>query len=341
MKYNNSFLICTLVLLLTLSCTKSKDNREANREDTKGRYELVADWPNLPEGLVLGSPAGLGLDTEGNLMVFHRSSRRWDRDTISTLPLIPENTISTIDTNTGEILRSWGKNLFIMPHGLEVDNENNIWVTDCGLHQVFKFDQEGNLLMTLGEARIPGSDSLHFNMPTDIAVTPDGSFYISDGYGNSRIIKFSKEGEFLYQWGEFGIEKGQFNTPHAVDLDKYGNVYVADRENNRIQKFDSLGNFINLWQNKVAEQLYSVTLDNSREHLFGVDFFVENDTLVKGSDIFRFDLDLEQQVQFGRSGNYEGTVARYHDIQIDRSGNIYTGDILSNKVQKFRPTASK
>ena len=336
MKYKEIRFLYLLIILLISGCGNAEKKETKRKAVSSDDYELVHDWPKLPANFSLGSPTGLGLDTTGNIIVFHRSGRAWDAMPISHLPLIKENTISKIDAKTGEILKSWGTDLFIMPHGLEVDNQNNIWVTDCGLHQVFKFDSNGNLLMTLGEAKVAGNDAEHFNLPTDIAVTKDGSFYISDGYGNSRVAKFSKEGEYLFEWGEFGNKQGAFNIPHAIDLDKNGNVYVADRENNRIQKFDAKGNFLAVWQNKITEQLYAVTIDNQNNHLFGIDYMTVNDTIVKGSDIFRFDLDLNQQLQFGRTGFYEGPISRYHDIQIDEEGSIYVGDILGDKVQKFR-----
>ena len=336
MKYKEISFLYLLITLLIVGCGNSEKKETERKAISSDYYELVNEWPNLEDNFTLGSPTGLGLDTNGNIIVFHRSGRAWDSMPISHLPLITKNTISTIDSKTGKILKSWGKNLFIMPHGLEVDNQNNIWVTDCGLHQVFKFDSNGNLLMTLGEAKVSGNDALHFNLPTDIAVTKDGSFYISDGYENSRVAKFSKEGKYLFEWGEFGNEKGEFNIPHGIDLDNEGNVYVADRENNRIQKFDAKGKFIALWQNKITEQLYSVTIDNKNKHLFGIDYMTVNDTIVKGSDIFRFDLNTNLQIQFGRTGFYDGPISRYHDIQIDDEGSIYVGDILGNKIQKFR-----
>lgn len=336
MKFKQNSILYFLLVLFLLGC-KNSEKRETEKEvKNNDSYVLENDWPKLPDNFILGSPTGLGLDTNGNIIAFHRSGRTWDTDIITDLSLIGENTISTIDAKTGEILKSWGKNLFIMPHGLEVDKEDNIWVTDCGLHQVFKFDSYGNLLMTLGEAKVSGNDSEHFNLPTDIAVTADGSFYVSDGYGNSRVIKFSKDGRYLFEWGKFGNNQGEFNIPHGIDLDNKGNVYVADRENNRIQKFDAKGNFIAVWQNRITEQLYSVTIDNKNNHLFGIDYMTVNDTIVKGSDIFRFDLDTNLQMQFGRTGFYDGPISRYHDIQIDNNGSIYVGDILGNRIQKFK-----
>lgn len=335
MEFKQNSILFFLTAFLIFGCKDSEKSRPEQETKKSDSYVLVNDWPKLPDNFSLGSPTGLGLNSEGNIIAFHRSGRTWETMPISHLPVIEENTISKIDSKTGEILNSWGDNLFIMPHGLEVDKEDNIWVTDCGLHQIFKFDSSGNLLMTLGEAKVSGNDSEHFNLPTDVAVTADGSFYVSDGYGNSRVIKFSKDGTYLFEWGKFGNKKGEFNIPHGIDLDKQGNVYVADRENNRIQKFDANGNFIAVWQNKITEQLYSVTIDNKNNHLFGIDYLTINDTIVKGSDIFRFDLDINLQLQFGRTGFYDGPISRYHDIQIDNDGSIYVGDILGNRIQKF------
>lgn len=335
MNFKQNSIFFFLIVLLSLGC-KNPENKTQQESKKSDFYILVNDWPNLPENFTLGSPTGLGLDSEGNIIAFHRSGRAWETMPISHLPVIKENTISVIDSKTGEILNSWGNNLFIMPHGLEVDNQDNIWVTDCGLHQVFKFDSNGNLLMTLGEARVSGNDTEHFNLPTDVAVSADGSFYVSDGYGNSRVIKFSKDGTYLFEWGKFGNKQNEFNIPHGIDLDNKGNVYVADRENNRIQKFDGNGNFITLWQNKVTDQLYAVTIDNQNDHLFGIDYMTVNDTIIKGSDIFRFDLNTNLQMQFGRTRFYNGPISRYHDIQIDNEGSIYVGDILGNRIQKFK-----
>ena len=334
MKYRQISIFYFLTALLLLGCKSPKKKEVKKESKNQDSYVLVEDWPKLPEDLVLGNPTGLGIDSENNILVFHRASRVWQEP----MPedKIQENTILTLNKQSGEILKSWGADLFIMPHGLEVDKENNIWVTDVALHQIFKFSSDGNLLLTLGEAKVPGNDAEHFNLPTDIAVSNDGSFYVSDGYGNSRVVKFSKEGEYLFEWGTFGNKQGEFNTPHGIDLDNNGNVYVADRENNRIQKFDAEGSFITVWQNKITEQLYSVTIDNQNDHLFGIDYMTVNDTIVKGSGIFRFDLNTNLQMQFGRTGFYDGPISRYHDIQIDYEGSIYVGDILGNKVQKFR-----
>ena len=298
-------------------------------------YELIENWAKIPDDYILGNPTGVALTSNQNLVVFHRGSRSWQ------VPMpkekIMEDTFIEIDKVTGKIIKSWGSNLFIMPHGLEIDKEDNIWITDVGLHQVIKYDSNGNELMVLGKEYTPGKDSLHFNLPTDVAVSENGYFYVSDGYGNSRIIKFSSKGEYLFEWGIFGENKNEFNIPHGLDLDKNGNVYVADRENNKIQKFDSLGNFIAEWKNEVIGQLYSVNINNYENYLFGIDYIGFENLVPLGSDIIKFDLDLNLKTKFGRSGNYKGPKARYHDIQVDNKGNIYVGDILNNTIQKFKP----
>ena len=284
----------------------------------------------------MGNPIGLGVDTNGNIYVFHRAGRVNSPPPLPEYPPLMDKTILKVDRYSGELLNSWGDNLFIMPHGLTVDNENNIWVTDVGLHQIFKFDQEGKLLMTLGEAEVSGDDSTHFNLPTDIAVASDGSFYVSDGYRNSRVVKYSSEGRYLFEWGNLGDNKSEFEIPHAIDLDKDGNVYVADRQNNRVQKFDSEGKFLMQWKNKISEQLYSVTIDEVRNQLFAVDFMKASEVSFNGSNIFRFDLDGNLQVQFGRTVSNDESTAKYHDVAVDNEGNIYVGDIIGNKLLKFR-----
>lgn len=321
-KFFNYFLLSVL-----LSCSNNKE-----KEST---YIPVENWPKIPSNYELGNPTGLALKSNQNLIVFHRGSRSWQ--TPMPKDKIKENTIIEIDNSSGEIINAWGADMFIMPHGLEIDNENNVWITDVGLHQVIKYDSNGKELMVLGKEFEPGSDSYSFNLPTDVAVANDGSFYVSDGYGNSRIIKFSKDGSYLFEWGAFGNEKSQFNIPHGLDLDNNGNVYVADRENNRIQKFDSLGNFIAEWKNQSIGQLYSVNVNNYENYILGIDYIGLENMIPIGSDIIYLDLDLNVKSRFGRSGSYDGQRTRYHDIQIDERGNMFVGDILNNSIQKFIP----
>ena len=310
---------------------------KGDREDSFLSYELVKGWPAFAAQYPLGQVTGVGTDTAGHILLIHRAGRRWviDDQVFPDTP-ISAPTILVLDAQTGAILRSWGSGLFSMPHGLTVDRENNVWLTDVGLHQVIKCSPEGRVLMKLGVAGKPGTDSAHFNKPTDVALAADGSFYVSDGYGNSRVVKFSRTGKFLFAWGSKGDKPGQFNLPHAVDLDSNGHVYVADRENKRIQEFDSLGRFLKQWKSDRFENMYSLCIDKKSQALFAVDFLSLGNLVDKGSDVLQFRPDGTLAGRFGRTGHYDGPVARYHDIALDREGNIYVGDILGNRIWKFR-----
>ncbi|XP_032069288.1 peptidyl-glycine alpha-amidating monooxygenase isoform X2 [Thamnophis elegans] len=213
--------------------------------------EEVADWPGI--NLKLGQVSGLGLDSNNNLVIFHRGDHVWDANSFNSsyvyqqkgLGPIKENTILVIEASTSTILHSTGRNMFYLPHGLSIDNNGNYWVTDVALHQVFKLASNGaeSPLLTLGRALQPGSDNYHFCQPTDVAVDPaTGNIYVSDGYCNSRIVQFSPNGIFVMQWGEetsVGHAKpGQFSIPHSLTLaSDFGQLCAADRENGRIQCF--------------------------------------------------------------------------------------------------------
>jgi peptidylamidoglycolate lyase len=150
------------------------------------------------------------------------------------------------------------------------------------------------------------------------------------------VIKFSTEGKYLFEWGKKGKGEGEFNIPHAVSLDEKGNVYVADRENKRIQIFDSAGKFLKQYSDNSYGSICSVTFDKASRQLIAVD----DDNFLKlkhrGSDVLLFDTAGKVQSRFGRSGGYSGHTCWYHDAAVDDKGSIYVGDILGNKIQKFR-----
>jgi peptidylamidoglycolate lyase len=309
--------------------------------DLLTKYELVKEWPQLPAGFVLGNPTGIGIDSNQNIFVFHRAYRKWPADNVMPDSNISSNTVLMLDRETGQIIKSWGADLFIMPHGLAIDKWDNIWVTDVALHQVFKFSHDGVLLMKLGQAKVPGTDATHFDLPTDVAVTDDGSFYVSDGYGNSRVVKFSAAGKYLFEWGKKGNGAAEFNIPHAISLDQQGNVYVADRENKRVQIFDSTGKFLKQYADNSYGSVCSVTFDKASKQLIAVD----DDNFFKlkhrGSDVILFDTAGKVQSRFGRSGGYKGQTSWYHDAAVDNKGNIYIGDILGNNIHKFQKNISQ
>ncbi|HWB24982.1 MAG TPA: peptidyl-alpha-hydroxyglycine alpha-amidating lyase family protein [Chitinophagaceae bacterium] len=321
-----------LISVLFQAC---KNTREKSGVANSGAvYRLVPNWPQLPKGFVLGNPSGIGIDTNQNPVVFYRGRRTWPALWPMPSSPIKQNTIIVLDRQSGKIIKSWGAGIFVMPHGLTVDRQNNVWVTDCGLQQVLKFNSNGKLLMRVGTANEPGNDSVHFNRPTNVAVADDGSFYVSDGYRNSRVAKFSAQGKFLFQWGAKGSSAGQFNIPHGVVLDEKDHVLVADRENSRIEVFDTTGKFLKEWKNENFGKMYALVFNRGNNTITAVDY-ITSFAIPKGSDVIILDTAGNIVNRFGRSGGYNGPVCRYHTVAVDDDANIYTGDILNNTIQKF------
>ncbi len=199
---------------------------------------------SMPDGWKFGRVSAVATDSAGRVFVFHRGPRA--------------DPIVVFDAK-GKFLRSWGRGMFGNPHGLRIDKNDNVWVTDNGDHQVMEFSNEGRLLREWGIKGKPGTDPQTFNRPTDIAFAANGDFYVSDGYGNSRVVKFSRDGKYLLDWGKPGSGPGEFNTPHSIALDSKGRVYVSDRENNRIQIFDPNGKFLGQWTHLGATQNIFIT----------------------------------------------------------------------------------
>ncbi len=210
------------------------------------RYEEVKDWPRLPAGVQMGEAAGVAVDANGHVFVFHRPGRGFDTAATETLTEAP---VLEIDAGTGRLIHAWGANTFLVPHGITIDRQNNVFLTDVGLHQVFKFSHDGTPILALGEPRVGKWDATHFNQPTDIAIRPDGSFYVSDGYVNSRVALFDTHGKWMREWGRKGAGTGEFSNPHGLSLVPGGtDVLVADRENSRLQLFDRAGTFRRQWR---------------------------------------------------------------------------------------------
>ncbi|XP_050184338.1 peptidyl-glycine alpha-amidating monooxygenase isoform X5 [Myiozetetes cayanensis] len=234
----------------TSSLLHQAKKEEKDILDQDFHIEEAVEWPGLD--LKLGQVSGLALDPENNLVIFHRGDHVWDENSFDSkfvyqqrgLGPIEQNTILVLNPSNAKLLHSTGKSLFYLPHGLSIDKNGNYWVTDVALHQVFKLGTDGKEpLLTLGVALQPGSDKNHFCQPTDVAVDPiTGSIYVSDGYCNSRIIRFSPDGLYVMQWGEetsLGRARpGQFHIPHSLALiPDFSQLCVADRENGRIQCF--------------------------------------------------------------------------------------------------------
>src|SRR5690349_19300377 len=189
-------------------------------------FKLAENWGPHLSGIEWGETAGLAIDKQGRLIAFTRKN----------VPVIE------FDAD-GKVLKTWGEGLFVYPHGSRVDRNGNLWLTDARGrdgkgHQVFKFSRDGKLLMTLGTPGVSGEGPDRFNGPTDVAVAANGDIFVADGHGNNRIVKFSKDGKFIKQWGRKGAGPGEFNLPHTLFFDSRGRLLVGDRSNQRIQIFD-------------------------------------------------------------------------------------------------------
>ncbi len=297
------------------------------------QHEVVPDWPSLPPTHVLGECTAVGVDSHNNVVVLHRRERRWTTP-FPTEP-IAVTTVSVIDGRTGRLLASWGANQFIMPHGLTLDAGDNVWITDVGRQQVFKFSPDGSrLLLTLGERGVAGADQTHFNLPSDVAVLPDGSCYVSDGYRNTRIVKFTAAGRYDFEFGGKGAGPGQFNLPHGVAVDPRGRVIVCDRTNARLQVFDAKGQFLAEWKGPLIGRPYGVSV-SAEGHVFAID---GGDGPLKRIDRPRaVELDADGRVldRFGAFGKGPGQFLLGHDIAVARDGSVYVADATGNRVLKF------
>lgn len=232
--------------ILTLACAGLLYAAEVGWYPHEGeylRYRVNARFgeepQTMPAGWRFGRVSAVAVDSSGLVYVFQRGE--------AADPIL-------VFDKEGKFVRSWGRGLFGRRHGIRVDPEDNVWVTDYGDHQVMKFTKEGRLLLTLGVKGEPAEDERHFNRPADIGFAPTGEIYIADGYGNSRIVKFSADGKYLGSWGRRGKGPGEFHTVHTVAVDSEGTVYVGDRSNNRVQIFDADGKFLRQWTHLGAPQ---------------------------------------------------------------------------------------
>jgi DNA-binding beta-propeller fold protein YncE len=214
----------------------------------------------------------------------------------------------------------------VRPHGLSFDAEGNLWASDDLGHIVVKMDSNGRVRMVLGRKNVKGETSDTFNRPTDVAFGLAGEIYVADGYGNSRVVKFTKSGEFIKAWGTRGDGPGEFNLPHAIAVDQQGRVYVGDRENYRMQVFDEDGKFLAQWNHVGSPWGIAITPDG---FLYMTDGY--NNRVVK--------LNLQGEVQgvLGRPGRLPGQFDYCHHLAVGPSGSIYVAEIKNWRPQKFTP----
>ena len=310
-------------------------------QPTRARsYEEVTDWPKLPANVHLGECAGVASDANGHIFIFHRPGRGFEPDATEKLA---EPAVLEVDAESGALLHAWGANTFLVPHGITIDASNNVFLTDVGLQQVFKFSHDGTLLLALGEPRVGGWDGTHFNQPTDIAIRPDGTFYVSDGYVNSRVAIFDRAGKELHEWGRKGSGAGEFSNPHGLTFVPGGtDVLVADRENSRLQLFDKDGAFKREWTGakdaQTTGRVFAVAADaagNSYVAIRRADYDTQHTGVVKLDREWR----IVDSIGFGRPG--DPVFNAVHDLALGKDGAIYVAETRTKRVVKLRPAARR
>jgi sugar lactone lactonase YvrE len=279
-------------------------------------YRLVENWAQVPAGDKFGAVSWVSVDSKGLVHAFRRAGNVWTF------------------TPGGQFVRAWGEDIKAkQTHALRIDRDGFIWTTDSHGHQVKKFRADGTLAMTLGKYDVPGKSADLFNRPTDVVVTANGDFFVSDGYGNQRIAKFNKDGKFLKEWGSKGTGPGQFRLPHTIVQDSRGRLIVGDRcgsttignsgcTDGRVLIFDTEGKFLEEWT-----------------HL-GVPFCLAigpNDTLYVGGShgkIFVAD---------ARTGKVLETIEKtgnVHGMAVDAAGDIFASSAGGGGVRRYTRSKS-
>jgi hypothetical protein len=338
--------------------------QEKGGGDETGPYDLVAGWPEnyCGEGFQIGSTAGIWAESPDRVIIFARGclpvlkpgeggggggggGELVPRRNASGFDLSQkdparhprwDHVVTRVDRN-GKLIESWDQHnkMFVRPHRVLInpyDAERHVWLVDDGAHAVYKFTNDGKkLVMTVGTPMQSGNDETHFARPTDIAWLPDGTFFVSDGYVNTRVVKFDKNGKFVAAWGEKGTPPKEtrpnyMNTVHAIVIDKNRRLYVSDRANSRIQVFDENGKFLDAWPN--VRRPYSLLLSDD-QHLWVADGITQKFT--------KFDLNGKLLYSWGTFGAFPGGFWGVHQFHTDSEGNLYTADVHVGRPQKFRP----
>ena len=252
-----------IVVMFLATATLVAQQHEAVRNDLPQPYTTARDWGQLPPGVVWAAVTAVEPSPDGSIYVIHRCFE-------NSCAGRSEAPILKYDKN-GKLLTSWGSGMFIFPHGATVDRDGNLWVTDARGengkgHQVFKFNPQGQVLMTLGKAGVSGSGADLFDQPTDVVTAPNGDIFVTDSHRNgknNRVVKFTKDGKFIKEWGKKGSGPGEISEPHTIAMDARGRLFVGDRENNRIQIFDQDGRFLEQWHQFGRPSGISITKDDT------------------------------------------------------------------------------
>jgi hypothetical protein len=352
-----AFLLATVLLLATPAL--------AQLSVPEIPYDSAPDFLNTGDNPYLGEAVGVATNSKGNIFVYTRTGSTNVTLGTNRAFVRPASRLFEYD-QTGKFVREIGQGLygFVFAHTVRVDSQDNIWVVDEGANMVIKFDPQGRVLMTMGrkpeaipvpavEAAQPpaggaaaappapqgvGVPGDNFNRPTDVAWDAAGNIFISDGYGNSRVAKFDRNGKFIKSWGQRGTAPGQFNLLHTIATDAQGNVYVGDRSNRRIQVFDNDGNFKAQYLNVGAPWAICIT-PGPHQYLYSSN---SNGTgNFEDGEIYKMELDGRIVGKFGKAGKLLKEFGSVHEIDCRKENELYVGEITNWRVQKLtlRPAA--
>ena len=317
------------LLLIAPHPGAANERRRAARTTQPPGYVQVKNWPKLPANSKLGQVTGVAVGTQQQIYIFHRADRKWT--TPFPAETIRGHTLAAFNRQTGELISTLGEQKFIMPHGLSVDAAGNLWVTDVGSHQVHKISpRTGQILLTLGTAGIPGHDREHFARPTDVSFSNNGTIFVTDGYINTRVVKFSSTGKYLGEWGSAGGQNGEFDLPHGITIFQE-KVYVCDRSNLRVQLFDLRGKYLDQWKGTQIGRPFGIATDH-QGWVYLIDGGDQPDHTRARVVI------LDQRGHFKFTFNAARSDDRKnlgHDIAVDQEGAIYVADAWANCVRKF------
>lgn len=353
---------------LGLDDAKSAPDSEAKTELTSDfidrplpnpTREVIQNWAKLPDGLEWGSTAGIDIGPDGHIWAYDRCGGIALAGGCDDNP--ERDSIYKFDRHTGNMITSFGAGIFVLPHGLHVDRDGNVWVTDSKGneagnkgHQVIKFSPDGEILLRLGTAGQPGNAPGQLNEPCDVITAPNGDIFVADGHSGQsanppagatgRILKFDSKGNFIKEWGKIGFRPGQFRTPHALAFDTKGRLFVADRGNNRIQIFNQDGKLLDTYLQFSRVSGLFITTDDT---LYAIDSESKSKTRPGWKTGIRIGNAAEDRATAyipphpSQTRWFEGVAGE--GVAVDADGNVYAAEgpgsrkVVKGGITKYMP----
>ncbi|MCH2213242.1 MAG: peptidyl-alpha-hydroxyglycine alpha-amidating lyase family protein [Fuerstiella sp.] len=328
---------CLSIVLATESSVyaqqkpKSLPGVDYPRDNAADGYKVDLRWPQEKSSYSWKAMPGIAIDETGLVWTINRGE----------MPV-------QVYTQDGVLVRQWGRGYFSSPHQIRFGHQGHVWVADSKAHAVYKFTRDGEKLVTIGIPGEPGDDNRHLKMPTDMVEFPSGEVFISDGYRNNRIVVSNAQGTITRTWGELGTGPGEFSLPHSIDRDSKGRLYVADRNNSRIQVFSEDGTFVDQWTNLCQPWTVRVTSEDE-VYICGAsptqwrEEYTQLGIPPKDQIVMKFDTTgrvlawwrFPQGPDEVDSGVKPGELSWVHGLAIDLHGNLYLGDIMGQRAQRF------